>query len=99
MVSTGRGNLKREPLTNSERMEMIGCIIDVIEDFLEARGIAIENDEKKDDYNLAIIYGSDYDELSTGIENVLIDSGILNMKCAVTAKECEMCAKRCGSRY
>ena len=39
------------------------CIIDIVEDFLEEHNINIENDEKQDSDNPAIIYGTDYDVL------------------------------------
>ena len=79
MKKTRNGNLGREALSNSDRMEMLGCIIDVFEDFLEERGIVIENEEKDGDDSEAIIYGSDYDLLTSGIEAVLIGAGLLDM--------------------
>ena len=36
------------------------CIIDIVEDFLEEHNINIENDEKQDSDNPAIIYGTVY---------------------------------------
>lgn len=56
--------------------EFIGQIIDVFEDFLEEKGIDIDNDEKDVD-NAAIIYGSDYDYISEGIEDILQNWGII----------------------
>ena len=47
------------------------CIIDIVEDFLEERNINIENDEKQDSDNPAIIYGTDYDELDQKITDAL----------------------------
>lgn len=102
MERTGAASLKREPLTNSERMEMLGCIIDIFEDLLEEKGITAEdipNDERKEEEdNAAIIYGSDYDLLTSGIESILIEAGILNMKCFSSSKECQMCTKECVFR-
>lgn len=46
-------------------------IIDVIEDFLEEKGIQIENDEKHEDALDAIIYGTDFDFLSDNIVSTL----------------------------
>lgn len=97
------GNLKREALTNSDRMEMLGCFIDIFEDWLEEKGITVEdipNEEREEDEdNSTIIYGSDYDLLTSKIESVLINSGILNMKCSATGNECQMCVDKCLSRY
>ena len=54
--------------------EFVGQVIDIFEDFLEARGIDFPNDEKNEDGedNIAIIYGSDYDELATVIEATVV---------------------------
>ena len=50
------------------RMEFLGNIIDIFEDFLENKNIDIENPEKDDEEDAAIIYGSDYDELQDELE-------------------------------
>lgn len=47
------------------------CIIDIVEDFLEEHNINIENDEKQDSDNPAIIYGTDYDALDGKITDAL----------------------------
>jgi len=47
------------------------CIIDIVEDFLEEHNINIENDEKQDSDNPAIIYGTDYDTLDEKITDTL----------------------------
>ena len=47
------------------------CIIDIVEDFLEEHNINIENDEKQDSDNPAIIYGTDYGELDQKITDAL----------------------------
>ena len=47
------------------------CIIDIVEDFLEEHNINIENDEKQDSDNPAIIYGTDYDVLDGKITDTL----------------------------
>jgi len=63
-----------------DRPEFIGEIIDIFEDFLEERGITINNPEKHedgDDENAAIIYGSDYGELQTQLEGLMAGWGIL----------------------
>ena len=52
--------------------EFIGQFIDVFEDFLDSKGICIDNtDRDEDDDNAAIIYGEDYDILADEILSVL----------------------------
>lgn len=55
---------------NNSINEFVGQIIDIFEDFLEFKGIEIENDEKEGTEE-AIIYGSDYGILQTNIETML----------------------------
>lgn len=72
-------NRRRAPLSESDGSlaEFTGQLIDIFEDFLEERGIAIDNPEKEealsglDPENTAIIYGSDYGELQSEIESQL----------------------------
>ena len=56
---------------NNSKNEFIGQIIDIFEDFLDFKGIEIENDEKEGDETEAIIYGSDYGIVQTNIETML----------------------------
>ena len=53
--------------------EFIGQIIDIFEDFLDEKGVVIENPERdEDDEEMAAnIYGSDYDRLSDEITDTL----------------------------
>ena len=54
--------------------ELIGQIIDLFEDFLDEKGIVIENperDEEEDTEMAANIYGTDYGDLADGIEEIL----------------------------
>lgn len=58
--------------------EFIGQIIDVFEDFLTDRNIVLNNPEiqwaiedGEDPEELAVIYGTDYGELQTALENLL----------------------------
>ena len=55
--------------------ELVGQVIDIFEDFLENKGVNIDNPEKSeavavatqggiDESECAILYGSDYDELA-----------------------------------
>jgi len=64
-------------MSNTERLETIASFIDVFEDFLENKGIDIPNDEKDDNDNPAIIYGTDYGILESKIESLLIEYGVL----------------------
>ena len=68
----------RKITDNTERLETIGCFIDIFEDFLEAKGVDIPNEDKEQDEDAAIIYGMDYAELSDKIEDLLTSFGILN---------------------
>ena len=53
-------------------------IIELFEDFLEEKGIIIENDEKLEDEDASNIYGTDYGYLQSGIEEILISYGIID---------------------
>ncbi len=67
-----------KPFTHDDRMEFLGQMIDVVEDFLDDKGVEIENpDRDKEDDNAAIIYGADYDALSAEFEGKLIGWGFL----------------------
>ena len=67
-----------KPFTHDDRMEFLGQMIDIVEDFLDDKGVEIENpDRDEEDDNAAIIYGTDYDTLSSGFEGKLIDWGFL----------------------
>lgn len=54
-------------MSQSERAELFGCLIDIVEDWLGEKGITtndIPNTEREDSEDAAIIYGSDYDYLA-----------------------------------
>ena len=51
--------------------EFAGALVDVFEDFLESKGIQIENPEKEGDEGEAILFGSDYDEIVQGLTDVM----------------------------
>lgn len=53
-------------------------IIELFEDFLESKGIEIENDEKLEDDCASNIYGTDYGELQSGVEEILTWYGIVD---------------------
>jgi len=52
-------------------MTPVQAIIEVFENFLEERDVIIDNPEKEGDNGAAIIYGTDYGELESSIEDVL----------------------------
>ena len=69
---------KKGPATHDDRLEFLGQLIDVVEDFLDVKGVEIENpDRDREDDNAAIIYGSDYDVLSEGLEHTLVNWDLL----------------------
>ena len=55
-------------------MTVVQAIIEVFEDYLEERGIEIPNVEKEGIEGEAIIYGTDYGELESQIEEVLTNA-------------------------
>ena len=76
---------QRKFITQEEEAELVGQIVDVFEDFLESKGVNVENEER-DEYWLtadingadcdgeerpAIIFGTDYDIIADGIRNVI----------------------------
>ncbi len=52
--------------------EFKGNLIDAVEDFLESKGVTIDNPEKEEDDDAAIIYGSDYDLLANALQEVIM---------------------------
>ena len=76
-------NKNAQPVVNdADAPEFIGQIIDIFEDFLDARGVVLKNEERDTDEDLdpeeaANIYGDDYDELKDSIANMLSRWGVL----------------------
>lgn len=69
-----------------EKLEFLGQLIDVFEDFLDEKGIMISNPEKNEDPdNLANLYGTDYGNIQSALEKTLMNWGIL--KSDVPVKE------------
>lgn len=74
-------------MDHSERMELFGTMVDIVEDWLESKGItrddihcedrdkAIADGEAPKD--CAIIYGEDYDYLTGEFEKLLIECGLI----------------------
>lgn len=66
-------------LTEENSSEFIGQIIDIFEDFLDEKNIVIPNPEKDDnrdsyedpDSEIANLYGSDYGEIQTALEDMM----------------------------
>ena len=62
--------------------EIIGQIIDIFEEFLYSKGIKIDNPERDeaakniDPLELAIIYGTDYGNIQTALEEILINNNL-----------------------
>lgn len=58
--------------------EFLGRIIDIFEDFLEEKGINIDNSEREEDDDAAIIYGSDYGILQDRLTDLMKAWGIIS---------------------
>lgn len=78
----------KTPIVSKEKTpEFIGQIIDIFEDFLADKGIEIPNPEKENDRDsyenpdeeIAILYGSDYGELQTALENMMDNWNIIKL--------------------
>ena len=67
-------------LNNSERMELIGQLIDVFEDFLDGKGIVIPNSEKEQDPDAANIYGTDYGWIMDELEAALVNWELIDKR-------------------
>lgn len=66
-------------ITREDLGEFVGQIIDIFEDFLEEKGVNIENPEKteavadgEDPESICILYGTDYGALQSAIEDRLV---------------------------
>ena len=78
MLEEIAGEIPARKVTNdTERLETIGCFIDIFEDFLEDHGIDIPNEEKEQSEGPCIIYGTHYGELSDRIEHLLMCLNVL----------------------
>lgn len=65
------------PVSKNDRAHFVGLLIDVFEDFLESKGIDIPNPDKTQSDNPAILYGMDYGEIQSGIEDVLREWNVI----------------------
>ena len=66
-------------ISKEDKPELIGQLIDIFEDFLEEKGIEIENPQKTEDNeeSAAILYGDDYAALEKEIEKTLVNWKLL----------------------
>ena len=72
------------PITdNSEQLEILCEIIETFEDFLDERGIIIENKDKddaiasgEDPESISNIYGCDYGNLEDALRPILVRLGV-----------------------
>ena len=64
-------------MTHSERLETLALFAELFENFLDERGIVLQNDEKEEDPNASNIYGYDYAELTDRIEELLVQLGMM----------------------
>lgn len=68
-------------MTNSDKLEFIGQIIDIFEDFLDEKGVKIDNSDRDRDSVVdsscgnVNIYGCDYGDLSDRIESTMTNWG------------------------
>lgn len=52
-------------------VEICMDIIEAFEDFLDERGIVLENEDKEEDEDASNIYGMDYAELEEAVSRIL----------------------------
>lgn len=69
-----------KPIQQADVREFVGQVIDIFEDFLEARSVKIDNEERNGDPDAAIIYGTDYGELQSDIESMLINWNLIERR-------------------
>ena len=62
---------------HSKRMHILSEFIELFEDFLDERGIVLQNDEKEQDDDASNIYGTDYGELESKLETLMIRLGYM----------------------
>ena len=55
----------------ADEAEFYGQLIDVVEDFLDKKGVTWLNPEREDCEDAAIIFGDDYDELRSAFQNII----------------------------
>lgn len=69
---------RRTEIHQEDVCEFLGQIIDIFEDFLDAKRIQIPNAEKEDSGEFAAnIYGTDYDDLRNELAEMMINWHII----------------------
>ena len=62
-------------ISEADKCELFGMLIDTVEDWLESKGITVDNipndEREQEDDSAAIIYGSDYDYLANKFADIL----------------------------
>lgn len=89
-ADSGKSFLKADEATPQKYMisnrgelcECVGQIVDIFEDFLDKKGVVLENDEKTDEdtdpETTANIYGTDYGYLQDRLEKLLYNWNAFN---------------------
>jgi hypothetical protein len=76
-------NEPKDPRLNWDELQETICqIIETFEDFLNDRGITIDNPEKNDSTGnpKSNIYGTDYGELQSNLELIFVDRGLVTQE-------------------
>jgi len=63
-----------------ESVNLVHDIIEMFEDFLDSKGIEIQNDEKSESENPAPLYGTDYGWFEDEISLILCKYGLMKME-------------------
>lgn len=78
-------NIQKDLIPKDETNELVGQIIDIFEDFLTKRNLIPDNEERnkeiiseQDPHDIALIYGSDYDELDKKLTELLKNWNIIH---------------------
>lgn len=78
-------NTQKYLIPKDETNELVGQIIDIFEDFLTKRNLIPDNEERnkeiiseQDPHDIALIYGSDYDELDKKLTELLKNWSIIH---------------------
>lgn len=61
----------KEPLTQADKAELFGQMIDVFEDFLDGKHVWFKNNEREGTEDAAIIFGTNYDAIVQKLESIL----------------------------
>lgn len=70
----------RTRLNWDELQETVRSIVEIFEDFLESKGITIDNPEKEENPYAANIYGMDFCYLQSQLELIFVDRGLVTQE-------------------